>query len=82
MQNLRVLIRGIGRNGGPDDLYCLNEIKRNKEQFLGLVKIEQQKEQVNQIMRRVDEAIDTINSRTPKKEPVKPIVPGVPPEFT
>ncbi len=82
MQNLRVLIRGIGRNGGPDDLYCLNEIKRNKEQFLDLVKMDQQKEQVKQIMMRVDEAIDSINFRTPKKEESKPVMPGVPPEFT
>ena len=64
IQNLRIIIRGLGRIGSVEDVHCLNEVKRNESKFLTFVNTKTHKEQIRIINERINEAIDTINSRS------------------
>ncbi len=63
LQNLRVIIRGIGCIGGIDDIHGLHEVKKNKNKFMDIVIARQHKNHVKMIGEWIDEAVDSIRSR-------------------
>jgi hypothetical protein len=63
LQNLRVLIRGLGRVGSSADLAALNEIRTQSNAFLELGKGSKHKETIKHILQWLDKARDSIIHR-------------------
>jgi hypothetical protein len=60
MQNLRVVIRGLGRVGSSSDLAALNEMRTNSDAFVSLGKGPKHKDAINNIMQWVEKSRDSI----------------------
>jgi len=63
LQNLRVVIRGLGRVGASADLATLNEIRSKSEAFMGLGKGSKHKDAITNIMQWIEKSRDSIIHR-------------------
>jgi len=60
LQNLRVIVRGLGRVGTSADLVALNEIRTKAEAFVSLGKGPQHKDVIKNILQWVEKSRDNI----------------------
>ncbi len=60
LQNLRVIIRGLGRVGTSADLAALNEVRAQTEAFIGMGKGSKHKDAIKNIMQWVEKSRDSI----------------------
>ena len=63
LKNLRIVIRGLGSVGGPEDLSALDEICGNEDRLSAIGKTNRNKLRLNQIMNLIEESKQQIIQR-------------------